>query len=71
MNIYVVRASIYCPLFRCIQNLLDFQFGIIFVKYLQYIIETVHREPLSATESVAKVKSFFESTRKKAPNFSK
>ena len=44
---------------------------IIFVKYLQYVIETACRKPLLATESVAKVKSFFESTRKNAPNFPK
>ena len=49
----------------------DFRTGIIFVKYLQYVIETAHREPLLATDSVAKVKRFSESARKKAPNFPK
>ena len=37
----------------------------------QYVIETAHREPLLATESVAKVKRFSESTRENAYNFPK
>ena len=48
-----------------------FRVEIIFVKCLQYVIETAHREPLLATESVAKVKRFFESTRENAYNFPK
>ena len=49
----------------------DFRTRIIFVKYLQYVINTAYREPLLATESVAKVKRFSESTRENAYNFPK
>ena len=38
---------------------------------MQYVNDTAHREPLPATESVAKVKRFSESTRENAPNFPK
>ena len=48
-----------------------FRVEIIFVKCLQYVIETAHREPLLATESVAKVKRFSESTREKPYIFPK
>ena len=53
------------------KNLPDFQFGIIFIKYLQYVIDSALREPLPATESVAKVKRFSESARKNSSNFPK
>ena len=49
----------------------DFRTRIIFVKCLQYVIETAHRKPLLATESVAKVKRFSESTRENAYYFPK
>ena len=55
----------------CLKIFQIFRTRIIFVKCLQYVIDTVYREPLPATESVAKVKRFFESTRENAYNFPK
>ena len=36
----------------CLKIFQIFRTRIIFVKYLQYVIETVYREPLPATESL-------------------